>query len=92
MTKKIIGLKRAVGEYRRANRNGHLSPEYGYLMFDRSTGELWTDFFSDFGHGSFEEYYDSNIVRIDADMKGLGYNVTMKDVRNYIQSEYPEYE
>ena len=61
-TKKIIGLKRAVGEYRRANRNGHLSPEYGYLMFDRSTGELWTDFFSDFGHGSFEEYYDPNII------------------------------
>lgn len=91
MTKKIIGLKKAVGEYRRANRGGYLSPEYGYLMFDRSTGELWCDYFNDFGHGSFKEYYSPDIIRIDADMKGLGYDVSMREVKEYIQTSYPEY-
>lgn len=46
---KITGLKKAVGEYQRANKEGYYSPKYGYLMFDKATGELWTDEFYSLG-------------------------------------------
>lgn len=47
---KIKGLKTAVGDYKRANKEGYYSPRYGYLMFDRESGEIWTDEFYSLGH------------------------------------------
>lgn len=40
MVNKLIGLKKAVGEYKKYNAGGKYSPEYGLLMLDKSTGEL----------------------------------------------------
>lgn len=51
---KITGLKKAVGEYQRANKEGYYSPKYGYLMFDKATGELWTDEFYSLGHNEWK--------------------------------------
>lgn len=33
---KIKGLKKAIGDYKRANEEGYYSPRYGYLMFDKA--------------------------------------------------------
>lgn len=43
---KLKKLKKAVRDYRKFNQGGIFSPEYGILMFDKSDGELWTDYFT----------------------------------------------
>lgn len=50
---KIKGVKKAVGDYKRTNAEGWFSPRYGYLMLDRSTGEVWTDEFYSLGHNEW---------------------------------------
>lgn len=47
---KIKGLKSAVGEYKSTNKEGYYSPRYGHLMFDRGSGEIWTDEFYSLSH------------------------------------------
>lgn len=64
MSIKITGLKRAVGEYKRANAGGRYSPRYGRLMLDRDTGELWVDEFYSLGHNAWKVYRDKAIVDI----------------------------
>lgn len=46
---KLKGLKKAVGDYQRANSEGDFSPWYGYLMFDKADGSIWTDTFYSLG-------------------------------------------
>lgn len=58
---KITGIKKAVGDYRRANADGFFSPRYGVLMIDRSTGEVWTDEFYSLGRNEWKEYHDAAI-------------------------------
>ena len=52
---KITGLKKAIGDYRCFNAGGRFSPEYGRLMYDKETGELWTDYFYSLGHNTWKE-------------------------------------
>lgn len=61
---KIKGLKKAIGDFNRANADGMYSPHYGVLMFNKSTGEIWCDKFYDIGHNSWKEYHDENIINI----------------------------
>ena len=42
--------------------SGPYSPEYLQLNYDRSTGEVWTDFFSSIGHNSWTVYHDKNVL------------------------------
>ena len=88
---KISGLKKAVGEYQRANAGGYYSPRYGNLMFDPSDGTVWTDEFYSLGHNSWKEYHDRNITCISKTLNRMGVPVTMKNVRELIASSYPEF-
>jgi hypothetical protein len=58
MTKKIkiTGIKKMIGEI---NRNPHM---YYCVYLDRSTGEVWADFFAD--ANSWSNYHDTAIVNL----------------------------
>lgn len=85
MLRKITGLKKAVGEYNRANAGGFYSSRYGYLMLDRSTGEVWTDEFCDYGHGTYKNYHSSDIINLSREILGHGITVSMKSVRQFAE-------
>lgn len=93
-TLKIKGVKKAVGDYNRANAGGYYSPRYGKLMLDRSTGEVWTDEFYSLGHNSWTEYHDPAIVNLgyfmaeEADGEAI---ITMATVRAAAEKYCAEY-
>lgn len=57
---KMSGLRKVAGETR--SLSGPYSPEYLQLNYDRSTGEVWTDFFSSIGHNNWTQYQDENVL------------------------------
>lgn len=83
-TLKIKGLKKAVGEYTRANAGGYYSPRYGCLMFDKSTRELWIDEFYSIGHNSWNQYHSESIINLGRIMERLGIEVNMQNVKSFI--------
>ena len=85
---KIKGLKKAIGDYKRANAGGQFSPRYGRLMFDTSDGEIWTDEFYSIGHNEWKEYHSDTVERIDNDEYFFDKGVTMKTVKEYITTHY----
>ena len=86
MKKKIIGIKKAVGDFQRANAGGYHSPRYGTLMLDRGTGEVWTDEFYSVGHSNWKEYRDRNIINLSAYMEMRNVPVNMANVRTVAES------
>lgn len=89
---KIKGLKKAVGEYQRANKGGYYSPRYGCLMFDKSDGELWTDEFYSLGHNSWKEYHSDTIVNLGSMMSEQEIPVTMQNVKEFIMNNFDDEE
>ncbi len=85
---KIKGIKKAVGEYKRANAGGHYSPRYGVLMFDYSDGEVWTDEFYSLGHNSWKEYHSESIVNLSNMMSEKNIEITMANVKEFIKSHF----
>ena len=85
---KIHGLKSAVGDYRRANHGGWMSPWYGNLMFDKVSGELWTDEFYNLGGNEWKIYHDSNVINLGALMGSYGIKVTMKNVKMFVLEHF----
>ena len=81
---KIKGLKKAVGEYNRANAGGYTSPLYGELMFDTSDGEIWADTFCSIGHNEWKEYRSDSIINLGRMMKEQSIPVSMKTVKEFI--------
>lgn len=61
---KLKGLKKAIGDYNRANAGGAYSPRYGRLMLDKSTGEIWCDEFYDLGHSWYTVYNNPDIINL----------------------------
>lgn len=59
---KMNGLKKASSETK--NLNGYYSGRYIQISYDKSTGEVLTDFHCSIGQNSWTEYHDPNIVRI----------------------------
>ena len=87
-TIKIKGLKKAIGTYNRINAGGCYSPLYGYLMFDKSTGELWTDEFYSIGHNSWNEYPSTDVINLGKEMTFRGIEITMQNVKEFIKEFY----
>ena len=69
MAKQLLGAHKAVQEYKKYNANGLFSPEYGYLMLDCESGELWTDYFYSLGHNMWKEYHNDSIVNLGSVMQ-----------------------
>lgn len=57
---RMSGLRTVAGETK--SLTGSYSPEYLQLNYDRSTGEVWTDFFFSIGHNDWAVYHDKNIL------------------------------
>lgn len=85
---KITGLKKAIGDYRCFNAGGRFSPEYGRLMYDKETGELWTDYFYSLGHNTWKEYRKSSIINLGRLIELEGQPVKMATVKAYIQEHF----
>lgn len=88
---KITGIKKAVGDYNRANKGGYYSPRYGRLMLDRVTGEVWTDEFYSLGHGDFNVYRSESIVNLGNVIGNDNNAVNMATVRRYAEAACAEY-
>ena len=85
---KIKGLKKAVGDYQRANSEGFYSPRYGYIMYDSEDGQLWTDEFYSLGHNEWKEYHSDTIVNLGAMMAEREIPVNMANVRQFIAENF----
>lgn len=81
----IKGLKIAVGDYQRANSEGRNSSRYGYLMYDKATGEIWVDEFYSLGHNEWKEYHSESIINLGKMMEARNIDVTMKNVKEVIE-------
>ena len=85
---KIKGLKKAIGDYKRANEEGYHSPRYGYLMFDKEDGEIWTDGFYSLGHNEWKEYHSDTIVDLGQMMSEQELEINMKTVKEFIHNNF----
>ena len=85
---KIKGLKKAIGDYKLANEEGYHSPRYGYLMFDKEDGEIWTDEFYSLGHNEWKEYHSDTIVDIGKMMSDQEIKINMKNVKDFICNSF----
>lgn len=90
--KKINGIKKAVGDYNRANAGGNYSASYGKLMLDRSTGEVWCDYFYNLGHNEWKQYHDPAIIDLSREITEQGETVSMITVRAYAERMCDKYE
>ena len=77
---KILGLKRAIRDYKRANSEGYDSPRYGYLMYDTSDGRIWTDELYDVEHNMCVEYSSDSIINLSDYMTYWGIAITVANV------------
>lgn len=84
----IKGLKKAVGDYQRANSEGYYSPRYGFLMFDKEDGTLWTDEFYSLGHNEWKEYHSDTIVNLGRMMAEREIEINMKNIKEFIEKEF----
>lgn len=85
---KIKGLKSAVGDYKRFNSDGRYSPEYGLLMFDAETGEVWTDQYFDASHGSWKNYNSATVFNLGRMMQDRYIEISMKNVKEFIEANF----
>lgn len=83
--KKIMGLKKAIGEYQRSNSGGCYSPHYGLLMFDFDSYELWTDEFWNFSHTWHTDYRSKTIINLGFEMREENLKVNIANVKKYIE-------
>lgn len=86
--KNIKGIKKAVGDYQRANKGGAYSPRYGVLMYNEEENILWTDEFYDLGHNSYRVYGSEYTHHLSNLMEQQGIEVNMKNVKEYIEKHY----
>ena len=83
---KIHNLKKAIGDYKRFNEGGAYNPRYGLLMYEKSSGHLWTDEFCDLGHNAYIVYDDDgDVVNLGLLMKEKDIEVNMKNTKEFIE-------
>ena len=83
---KIHNLKKAIGDYKRFNDGGAYSPRYGLLMYEKSSGHLWTDEFYDLGHNAYIVYDDDgDVVNLGLLMKEKDIEVNIKNTKEFIE-------
>lgn len=87
---KLKGLKKAVGEFQRYNQGGYYSPDYGVLMFDKSNGQLWADYFYSIGHNTWKKYDSPNIINLSKIMSKYDLDITMNTVKQFINENFEE--
>ena len=82
---KIHNLKKAIGDYKRFNEGGAYNPRYGFLMYEKSSGRLWTDEFYNLGHNAYIIYDDDDVINLGLLMKEKDIEVNMKNTKEFIE-------
>ena len=85
---KLQGLNKAIGDYHRANSGGPYSPRYGYLMLDKSTGEIWCDEFYSLGQNEWISYHSPDIINLGLIMENQGYEINRESVKEFCFIHY----
>ena len=84
---KLHGLKKAVGDYQRANAGGVYSPIHGDMMLDTATGEIWTD---EQTGNNYRRYDSDTVVCLNNAILDSRIAVTMDSIRELVNSLYGE--
>lgn len=85
---KLKGLNKAIGDYHRANSGGPYSARYGFLMLDKSTGEIWTDEFYSLGQNEWKEYHSNDIINLGHRMENDCWEITRDNIKEYCLLKY----
>lgn len=87
---KLKGLNKAIGDYHRANSGSRspYNPRYGYLMLDKSTGEIWCDEFYSLGHNEWITYHSQDIINLGIIMEYQGYEINRENVKEFCFIHY----
>lgn len=85
---KLQGLNKAIGDYHRSNSGSPYSPRYGYLMLDKSTGEIWCDEFYNLGQNEWISYHSPDIINLGLIMKNQGYEINRESVKEFCFIHY----
>lgn len=85
---KLQGLNKAIGDYHRANSGSPYSPRYGYLMLDKSTGEIWCDEFYSLGQNEWISYHSPDIINLGLIMENQGYEINRESVKEFCFIHY----
>ena len=83
---KINGLRKIAGHTK--GLCGGYDPYYLELVYNKSTGEAWTNEHVDLGHSWYTRYDDSSIVRIG----NLCYPMTMQELADLIADRLTDLE
>lgn len=54
-------------------------------MFDKATGELWTDEFYSLGHNEWKQYQSNSIINLGRIMAENNIEINMKNVKSFIE-------
>lgn len=54
-------------------------------MFDKATGELWTDEFYSLGHNEWKQYQSNSIINLGKIMTENNIEINMKNVKSFIE-------
>lgn len=81
--KKIKGVKKAVSEYN-SWMSGQGKARYAYIMYDKNTGEVWTDVYDDLGRNTWDEYHDKSIINISGILNEWGLKTSMQNIKECI--------
>lgn len=72
----IKGLRKASGKTM-----NYIDPTYyDEIFFDRSTGEVWTEFHASLGHNEWTEFHDPDVVKVGSTDRHL----TMQEIADMI--------
>lgn len=78
---KMVGLKAASGNTK--GLRGYYSGEYCELFYDRSNGEVWTNYKVSLGQNAWTEYHDSNVMTVG----NLDEPTTMQEIADMIATK-----
>lgn len=81
---KMTGIKAAAGATK--GLQGCYNGVYEELFYDRRTGEVWTVTQASFGHNSWTEYHDKQIIKIC----NLDDHKTMQEIADLIKQRMDE--
>lgn len=54
-------------------------------MFDKATGELWTDEFYSLGYNEWKQYQSNSIINLGRIMAENNIEINMKNVKSFIE-------
>lgn len=83
---KYTGIEKVCEETK--SLEGYFSGKYLQLNVDISTGEVWADYFDNYGHNDWNEYHDKDIINCG----NISNPMTEKEIEEMINAAIKEHE